>query len=356
MLLLNVCNTWTDIALSTPALWADIRVVFPRAEGFPELLGIWLQRAHTLPLFMSFSNDFDEGVAPIVRVHAQRLKQLELCHDMDVGDEDSDGTINLFGCSSPGPLPLLDTLTFRRSSHLNGLAYSRAQILELLRQAPNLVQCTLDSVEDWPSGIQIQPSQGPLVLPNLRSLLFTELGLSYPSNDGILRDLTIPRLETLSLSMYVSGDDILAFLKRSSPPLRELVFGDGFTSDDVTQLDECLRLVPTLVRFDLYWPFTRDMGAVFNMAFAESVLGFPPNLRSLTVRTYSGDTIPNSFLEALLHLLTGRHLQITELKIILSTWLSDLKEGIRIGFQRLVADGMEVYIGTEAQNFISLDP
>ncbi|KAJ7453704.1 hypothetical protein B0H11DRAFT_1621137, partial [Mycena galericulata] len=53
ILLLNICNTWTDIALSTPALWAAIRVVFPRPEGFPQLLRTWLQRARNRPLSVS---------------------------------------------------------------------------------------------------------------------------------------------------------------------------------------------------------------------------------------------------------------------------------------------------------------
>ncbi|KAJ7757794.1 hypothetical protein DFH07DRAFT_706267, partial [Mycena maculata] len=30
LLLLNVCNSWSCIAISTPALWASIRVQFPR--------------------------------------------------------------------------------------------------------------------------------------------------------------------------------------------------------------------------------------------------------------------------------------------------------------------------------------
>ncbi|KAJ7657481.1 hypothetical protein B0H17DRAFT_870855, partial [Mycena rosella] len=29
MLLLNICNAWTDIALSTPALWEAIHIQFP---------------------------------------------------------------------------------------------------------------------------------------------------------------------------------------------------------------------------------------------------------------------------------------------------------------------------------------
>ncbi|KAJ7509529.1 hypothetical protein B0H11DRAFT_1251758 [Mycena galericulata] len=36
MLFLNICNAWTDIALTIPALWSAIRIVSPRAEEFPE--------------------------------------------------------------------------------------------------------------------------------------------------------------------------------------------------------------------------------------------------------------------------------------------------------------------------------
>ncbi|KAJ7236160.1 hypothetical protein C8J57DRAFT_1088446, partial [Mycena rebaudengoi] len=33
MVLLRVCATWAEIALSTPALWATIHVDYPRAKG-----------------------------------------------------------------------------------------------------------------------------------------------------------------------------------------------------------------------------------------------------------------------------------------------------------------------------------
>ncbi|KAJ6558245.1 hypothetical protein B0H19DRAFT_850581, partial [Mycena capillaripes] len=53
MLFLNVCNFWSDIALSTPAPWANIYIVFPCAEGFKKVLPIWLQRAGNRPLSIS---------------------------------------------------------------------------------------------------------------------------------------------------------------------------------------------------------------------------------------------------------------------------------------------------------------
>ncbi|KAJ6523676.1 hypothetical protein DFH09DRAFT_883954, partial [Mycena vulgaris] len=53
MLLLNICNTWSDIAIATPALWAAIHIRFSRPKGFSECLGAWLQRGGSHSLSMS---------------------------------------------------------------------------------------------------------------------------------------------------------------------------------------------------------------------------------------------------------------------------------------------------------------
>ncbi|KAJ7449974.1 hypothetical protein B0H11DRAFT_1928361 [Mycena galericulata] len=79
MVLVNICNTWTDIALSTPALWAAVRVVFPRSEGFRQLLRTWLQRARNHPLSISLTNTFHQAaVMYTIWRHVQQLKHLEL--------------------------------------------------------------------------------------------------------------------------------------------------------------------------------------------------------------------------------------------------------------------------------------
>ncbi|KAJ7457929.1 hypothetical protein B0H11DRAFT_202993 [Mycena galericulata] len=122
MLLLNICNTWTGLALSTPALWDAIRVVSPRAEGFPQLLRTWLNRARNRSLFVSLTNTFHQGIAPIIWQHNQRLKHLEICYkkeDDENSDEDSVEEIDIFECTSPGPLPLLKTLTIRHSADMD---------------------------------------------------------------------------------------------------------------------------------------------------------------------------------------------------------------------------------------------
>ncbi|KAJ7302187.1 hypothetical protein DFH08DRAFT_794656, partial [Mycena albidolilacea] len=56
ILLLNICHAWTDIALSTPSLWAAIHITFqssrfpsPSTQGLKTLVLIWLRRAHNHP-------------------------------------------------------------------------------------------------------------------------------------------------------------------------------------------------------------------------------------------------------------------------------------------------------------------
>ncbi|KAJ7453598.1 hypothetical protein B0H11DRAFT_2200804 [Mycena galericulata] len=259
MLLLNICSAWTDIALSTPALWATIFISLPCTEEFQQLLETWLQRSRKHPSSVCLWGDFKAAAAPIIRLFGQQLKHLEVCYEMD-HDHNEDGDIDLLlGCASAEPLPLLETLTIRSdSSSEEKPDYGGPQLLQLLRLVPNLAECTFGC--DTRPVYNVNDIQAPLVLPNLRRLIFGDDADDPKSDDGILRHLTLPRLETLSLSMYAFyGADFSSFLKRSSPPLRELVLGAGCESDDVTYLDECLRLVPTLTRFELWWPVGNDV-------------------------------------------------------------------------------------------------
>ncbi|KAJ7457988.1 hypothetical protein B0H11DRAFT_1873461 [Mycena galericulata] len=239
MLLLNICNAWSDIALSTPALWAGILLRFPYTEGFREFVGTWLGRARNHPLSVSLSSSFRGGVDPVIWQYGQQLKHLEVCYEKE-DDEDSDTDSDILGFTSPVPLPLLETLTIRGS--LESPPYRIFRIVKLLHLTPNLVECVFNCTRLVDSVDDIHPT---LVLPNLRQLMVGNADSPH-SDDGILKHLTLPQLESLSVGMYeVSVGDILSFLERSSPPLRKLVMGDAF--DDLNLLDDCLRRVPTLM-------------------------------------------------------------------------------------------------------------
>ncbi|KAJ7435015.1 hypothetical protein B0H11DRAFT_2369103 [Mycena galericulata] len=351
MLFLGICNAWTDIALSTPSLWAAIHVVFPRARGFTELLVTWLQRAGTRPLSVSLSNIFDdsEGVVPLIWRYGQQLKHLELCYD----EEEDIYEYRLSDLWS-APLPLLETLTIRCSSHLdNDLGFRSPRILELLHLAPNLVECMFDYMLTVYGFGAIKE---PLALPNLRRLAFGS-GQDNESDDRILTCLTIPHLESLTVSMLVlSVDDLLSFLKRSSPPLRELILGTGLDSkNQFDGLEECLRLVPTLTRLEFwYWPVTRNPEELF----AASPSEFLPNLRSLAIRVYLAAPYIGIWWETLLRVLTARRTQIQIIHIECESFeflsSSQIVANIPAGFRELVAGGMKLYIGPDTQNLVSL--
>ncbi|KAJ7453653.1 hypothetical protein B0H11DRAFT_271506 [Mycena galericulata] len=351
MLLLNVCNAWSEIALSTPALWAAIRVVFPRARGFQELLGIWLQRARSQPLSISLTSAFEGDVADIVWRHGQHIKHLELCCDEQSQDDDSENIdIDILQCWSPGPLPLLESLTIRRVMHRNyDLRYQGPQLLTLLRLAPNLIECTFDCVQPVHDLPDVPETQ---VLPTLRRLMFANFIciVNICSDDGILKHLTTPSLEALSLSMYdVSSDDLLSFLKRSSPPLRELIVGGSeFRDEKLARLVGCLLLVPTLTDLHLYCPSSRIMGELFaDLAQFPSLL---PNLCSWTIRLGWNNTISDASWEALLRALTARRTQIQIVHVMFDRVRSFLepRADLLAGFRELVAGGMEFYIDRDS--------
>ncbi|KAJ6558206.1 hypothetical protein B0H19DRAFT_1150372 [Mycena capillaripes] len=224
MLFLKVCNFWTDIALSTPALWANIYIVFPPAKDFKKVLSIWFQRAGNRPLSISLRGPgtFDQSLMRIIWQQGPQLKHLEICYDNDGEgsngeDDEYERRIMFFKGSSPVPLPLLETLTIRGLDDGNG--YSGPEWLELLRLAPNLVQCSFFRV--FPMyDIESEPDE-ILVLPALRRLAFGEYEMYSDSDDDILNHLSLPGLETLSVSLWdISGDELFSFLKRSLPPLR----------------------------------------------------------------------------------------------------------------------------------------
>ncbi|KAJ7102789.1 hypothetical protein C8R44DRAFT_808538 [Mycena epipterygia] len=340
MLLLNICNAWTDIALATPALWSSIHVEFPRVEGFDELLGMWLKRARNRPLSISLHNHFDAGVGPLVRQHAHLLKNLEIYCDEN----------NTELSALMGPFPLLTTLTIGCSPDAddNTFIFSPADIRDILRFAPNLVECTFDNLTHVGGFIDT------LVLPSLRRLDFKR-HIGFDSDDGFLRYLTLPSLETLTLFMLdISTHDLVHFLERSSPPLQKLTLA-AHDDLDLAQLEKCLRLSPTITHFQVNL-FDHPQGPFF-AALAGYLSHFLPNLHTMAVHIAYYEISPTSY-DTLFRALSVRRTQIGCLELI---WSSDSdaeasqpSPNICASFRQLVADGMKVHIGTEDCNYISV--
>jgi hypothetical protein len=128
MLLLNICAAWSRIAVSTPSLWAGIRILFQDGpQSLQKLVPRWLARAGNRPLSLSLSGyaTFDSKVLRIVWSRARQLKHLELCeveperrgprkYKLEREQRLGGWTMNLWeGGTGPGSLPALETLAIR---------------------------------------------------------------------------------------------------------------------------------------------------------------------------------------------------------------------------------------------------
>jgi hypothetical protein len=357
MLLLNICNAWTSIALSTPALWASIQIVFMQAEGFEEGLQAWFHRACNRPLSIALDGKCDKGVAIFWR-HRQRLEDLEIFYENDDSaeeDEDEDDerpTIDLVGDASPGPLPLLKTLTIRGLTDVgDGWGVRGSQVLELLRFAPNLVECIFDNMRPV---YGVEDITEELVLPALRRLRFGDRGSLSDSDDDLLKCLSLPALESLALSLRdISSSDLFSFVMRSAPPLQELILGSQSFRLDFTRLHGCFHLIPTLQYFQIYQPELYIMTKLFSaLADSPSLL---PNLHTLMALHLHLSDIPDSFWPTLLRALSARRTQLQRVFIMLlnvprAPWEPAAAD--RAAFEELMAGGMHIYVGPSNRNYL----
>ncbi|KAJ7640391.1 hypothetical protein DFH06DRAFT_1301971 [Mycena polygramma] len=332
MLFLNICHAWITIALSTPALWAAIQVTVPcvSRRRFTDGLQAWLERACNHPLSVSLhgSGELDPDATDIIWQRGAQLKHLELCYreekeNKDERDEGTFDTVDLLG-GNPGPLPSLQTLAIRGSKTApDRVGYSGVQILELLRLAPNLLECSFDRF--YPLYDYMNPAKLLVVLPALRRLSIKN---PYPySDDQIFKCLSLPELEAFSVSLRGhSLHDMISFFQRSSPPLRELVLKD-FADAEATPLHEYLSSIPTLTYFEVWQP------------------RFP-----LLAKFFERLT--------LLRALAERHDDLRVVHIGLesetcdASWMPTAKQVA--AFREMVLDGMEIYIGTKKLNITAI--
>ncbi|KAJ7924445.1 hypothetical protein B0H13DRAFT_1194275 [Mycena leptocephala] len=334
MLLLNVCNAWTHIALSTPALWASIDLEFPGVE----ILQLWLERAQHRNLSISLHNSLDNGVATILQEYAEQIKQLELYEE--------DVTYLLFD------LPCLEILTFGSPDYDSEGLYSFGlpPIMGLLSLVPNLVECTfLDICIDIPVNA---PSK--IILPRLRCLKFGVFGPGNHGGDDILAGLSLPALEELVIPLYhLTYIGFSLFLEQSLPPLRRLALGNSYKDIEFVHLDEWLRLVPTLTDLEFFTYQSIFADNLFS-TLADFPSDFLPNLRSLKIQ-HQSPVLSLSSYQSLLRALSTRH---TRLSCFHLEALNDDEPkppaDVCDGLRQLVADGMEIYIGSGGENYISI--
>ncbi|KAJ7433069.1 hypothetical protein B0H11DRAFT_2297013 [Mycena galericulata] len=351
MILLNICRRWSEIALSSPALWGNIHVDFPRSDGFEKLFETWLSRAAGSALNISLHGSFDRSILTSVQTRAERLQSLELYirSELDLGMLVEEAV----------SFPSLKSLTIGNKRTANMILLRIDEVMDLLRLAPNLTECTFDNIHYALAAEHSIVDLQPLVLPHLHILNIGQYrnpssGGPQPHPNIILQSLSLPSLRSLNLSRIPSNaQSLLEFLRRSLPPLRKLVLGRGELTQSTR--DECFRIVPTLTHLELLF----EVGQIFLVDLAtRSRQDFLPNLVSLTIHDVLAQNTPyNDLVRALAarRLTSLRSVEVfwRETDIIIMDILArTIPEQTVTALREFVDDGMRIHIGQRQRNLL----
>ncbi|KAK7039445.1 hypothetical protein R3P38DRAFT_477622 [Favolaschia claudopus] len=346
MLLLNICHAWSDITLSTPALWTTIHVSFPCTNGMNDsLLLPWLERAGSRPLSLSVDGPFHDASSIIWR-RPDRLK----CLKFHVGIEAETGksTVEIWWESlEERDFPTLETLIICGPPSTNDSLHM-STLVEFLSSAPNLVELVMKDASD------VEPAPLSLALPNLRRLQFGDWREFKDIDASLIDALTCSQLESLTVPMYDFGwsgrsaEMVHNFLTRSAPPLKEFVAGvaHGKTLDWSTLL-KSLTLAPTLLRLEIWCISCGQAEEILeNLAASLSLL---PNLTSIVLHRNHRelDRFPDSFFTQLSATFIARR-RLHSFSFKLHAWRTDLSlvpaPNILAPLQELVANGRHLDI------------
>ncbi|KAJ6544579.1 hypothetical protein DFH09DRAFT_1040861, partial [Mycena vulgaris] len=307
LIFLKICHLWRNIALSTPSLWAAIRIDSFRAGEAKKLFEAWIIRARTHPLTISLRGTLDPGTEVLLNQHAHRLQNLELY--LESGEELEKITIRF---------PYLRSLKIGSdvsTAYMPSFFFNADGCVEILRASPDLVECDFDNIY-YEEDIHAIGNTFEPVTHALQRLRLGKHG-DHHSTACILQYLTLPNLQTLLITDFdISHDDFLSFLGRSSPPLRSLYMDVPIEGWPGPMVDQYFRLLPTLTDLDLH-----QDGAVVEFAFLEVLAAsddnFLPNLRHLTIRGFVPDRMEY---EELISTLTARrgypHSQLQSFRLV----------------------------------------
>ncbi|KAJ6626020.1 hypothetical protein B0H10DRAFT_1999952 [Mycena sp. CBHHK59/15] len=319
IILTRICQDWRTIALSTPFLWTYVCIELDSDDGrghidseWIYLLDRWLHRSQKQPLSVVISNlsytDPDEALVGVIDRHSQQWRDLTLklpfSHFSRLENHSSLPMLQrltLAGHGSPdiiNPIsafrhaPMLYHVCFEAGMNPSDVILPWGQLtsfefygagaddcLELLRLAPNIVNC----VFDIQYGSHVLLLGAPL--PSLRS--FT---LSGPAGWGILRYISMPALQTLDLSRSPLGPrnfpQLLQFVSRSECQLRDLKL---YVRNAVTtQMIHLLHCLPSLTKIDMTLA-EADSGTAIFRHLELSDASFLPHIHSISLYCVQDD-------------------------------------------------------------------
>ncbi|KAJ6585581.1 hypothetical protein B0H19DRAFT_424917 [Mycena capillaripes] len=271
MIFLNICRSWTRVALSTRALWTSIRIEFPRATKFDQLVAAWLRRADLRDTSISLRGSLYPTVGAVVQQYSQRVRNMEIHFP-----------IAKMLPRITAPFPSLRTLTFAQDNTIpippEFFSQNPMKCIQMMLAAPNLVQCSFDGI--W---FKEQHANNPLMPATHPSLQRLRLG-EHESSAAPLQYLTLPALRALQiLDFDIPEKDFLSFLRRSAPPLETLAMPNiSWTAEAI---DTFSRLFPSLR--DLQLTCSHEEQDFYFLDALGTAHNFLPNLRSLEIRRWT---------------------------------------------------------------------
>ncbi|KAJ7647852.1 hypothetical protein FB45DRAFT_210037 [Roridomyces roridus] len=366
---LGVCQLWHLIALSTPQLWNTIAMDFlPRRECYTELCRNWMERGRTLPLSLTLEGShlrLADSVQDLVTDYRHQIESLTLKLTNYTHREVSlHEVLNICG-----PFPALRKLSIRsdRGEILDGVD----ELLDLLRDAPNISECTLLGLFQDEESLIDSTDISPLTLSSLENLQlgyphgFTFLGGRSGSSAAVLPYLTLPSLKSIHLTVLdITHEALVSFFTRSSPlECLDMALPDEWPQERVI---ECMCAIPILTSLKLSSrrdaPEDEDCIHPFLEVLTTSN-DLLPNLRKLTLEIHHSAPVDY---DAYLRMLTVRRSCQTPLEsfeVLVSQYgvgrldatpnLPDAEVGEAL--RKLVRDGMQIHVGVSGRkNFLDL--
>ncbi|KAJ7275110.1 hypothetical protein C8J57DRAFT_1714809 [Mycena rebaudengoi] len=341
ILFLNVCATWAEIALSTPALWATIHVDFPRAEGFDHLFDSYLTRSRSRMLSVTFSGEPSKSISRALCQHADQVYKLELLGFPTRRDD-------LLPLASFSGLKAL-TLDVQVYDSGEAGSFRVASLLAMLRDAPGIVVCILDNLymddDDDPH------QKEPLVLPSLQYLALGGGSSNYCSA-FMVEYLSLPALRNLVISaLDIDMTHLISFFTRSESPLRSLSINSRDIPWNPHEAAQLFGLMPTLADLSLIELAISDVTTVLELLSYSPQRFLLPQLRGLNLDS----VFPvRSDFDLLCTALSARRSQIKTFRCVLSHPAPAPDADVLDNLRALATEyGMEIHIGhVDGPNYV----
>ncbi|KAJ7456800.1 hypothetical protein B0H11DRAFT_2065549 [Mycena galericulata] len=234
MVFLNICRSWRNMALATPALWAAIRLKSPLRDEF---MHRWPERAGTIwPLSLSVVGPVTLNLCALFDRCMHQIQSLEFYFPHPSGPD-------LEEIPYSRSFTSLKTLTVGHGNSIEGgdeyslpdhfypltsLTCDPRMYVEMLHAAPNLVECRLDNICFLDLAVSsLVRSSSPL---QSFGMVLLDDHLHGPHVQSVVGRLfpLIPSVTDLDLSLTGRGADLIALMAALHsgllPALRNLTY------------------------------------------------------------------------------------------------------------------------------------